>query len=166
MSILISIDPSINQAGVALFDLGKKHLIGAELVTPSKTMKDDFHLKVYSVYKKILRIVEEYEVDKCAMEIPEHWARAGFIARESGAIFKLSFMCGGLFCKLSDIMPVKLVVPKGWKGQMNKDVVRNRLARDYIGTKSWQYTKEDWEKLNHNILDGIGIGHWYVFGRV
>jgi len=164
---LLAIDPSINYCGIALFDIKTKKLIDAMLVRPDRiTQRDgEFYDKAFSIFTKVDTVRKKCGVTSVACELPDHWAVAGFMARESGSITKLSFMCGLFYGMRNDVDKFVFALPRGWKGQLSKDIMKNRIEGAYTG-KGKHYTKDEWEKLDHNVCDAIGIGHWRLFGRV
>ena len=156
MGYLIAIDPSINDMGCAIFK--NKKLISGELLKPRKLgeKSKDHILKsraLLSAIKERRRLLKSKKVD-IILEIPEYHGVAGYLARESGSIFKLTFLCG-MICSMKDVITY---TPSGWKGQLSKEVTQNRLAK--------YYPKKNIKELNHNIVDAIGIGHKHIFGRV
>ena len=154
----MGIDPSINDCGVSVFD-GKK-CVFYKLLHPTKDSKE-FQTKSLSLFADIIQLLDQFNVKHIILEIPEYWGTAGFIARESGSLFKMSFLCGMIYTvNLYGETTVSLITPRKWKGQMPKEVCRNRLKKHYIS-----YIP-DFMKLNHNIVDAIGLGHYYVHGRV
>lgn len=164
---LMTIDPSINYCGVAIFDMKTKELDDAILVRPSKISQRDgeFYDKAFSVYSKVAEIQKKCHVRQIACELPDHWAVAGFMARESGSITKLAFMCGLLYGMRNDVDKFIFSLPRAWKGQLSKDVMKNRIEKTYAG-KGKHYTTEEWKDIDHNVCDAIGIGHWRLYGRV
>lgn len=166
--ILMAIDPSINYCGAAIFDIKTKELLHAELIEPNKITKRDgeFYDKAHSVFRRADALREKWEVMYIACELPDHWSVAGHMARESGSITKLSFICGMFYQMRDQVERFVFALPREWKGQLSKDVMKNRIEKTYVGKKNWQYDKDEWVKLNHNICDAIGIGHWSLYGRV
>ena len=148
---VMAIDPSINFMGVAVFE-GKKPIFW-RLLRPESVLKDEIQ-KCVDLYNKVYDLSDEYKPDLIVLEQPDHWAVAGFEARESGSIQKLVFLCGMLFT----LGNVQLVLPRKWKGQLPKNVVRNRLMPLYPDIID--------EKLDHNIVDALGIAHWRIHGRI
>lgn len=150
----IGVDPSINFCGYAQFD-GKK-LVEYELLEPHKLgcKSDEFYDKSVTMYNYMLEKVTDIgEKDVTViLELPSYFGSAGFMARESGSIFKLTFLCGMIY----SIGCVKLYTPQEWKGQMPKKVVANRLVKFYPIIKG----------MNHNIVDAIGLAHKHLHGRV
>ena len=108
-----------------------------------------------------------YAVNHMILEVPEHWAVGGFEARETGSIAKLCFVCGLIYGMQYDMESFELVAPRGWKGQMPKAVVSNRLKKEYWTKYQIDLTGEFTEKkLDENVADAIGIGHFKLFGSV
>lgn len=165
---LLAIDPSINYCGAAIFDVKTKHLLHAELVVPDKVLKRDgeFYDKAHSVFEKVSMLREKWGCIAIACELPDHWSVAGHMARESGSITKLSFVCGMFYQMRNSVQRFVFALPREWKGQLSKDVMKNRIESTYVGKEEWQFDKEDWKNLNHNVCDAIGIGHWSLYGRV
>jgi len=160
----VAIDPSINNCGMAIFidDV----LVSHDLLHPSREVllleqpsSEHYRAKSRDICNQIRKI---YEVVKkrdpktvLVTEVPEHFGNSGYISRETGSVFKLTFVCGMIFGISEDCVAYQ---PSKWKGQLSKEVVRNRLIRDY--------PNRDIENLDHNIVDAIGIGHKYIKGSV
>lgn len=157
---LMSIDPSINNLGVAVWDVGSQTLLMYRLLHPLKDAKNNEYEKSYSMLMQLKQWKETYGVNKVICEVPEHWAVAGFEARETGSIAKLCFVCGLIYSLRCELDEMKVVKPREWKGQLPKKVVANRLRHDYL-----KYDI-DMIELNENVMDAIGIGHFYIFGSV
>lgn len=157
---LMSIDPSINNLGVAVWDLGTKMLLMHRLLHPLKDAKNNEYEKSYSMLMQLKEWKKSYSVNKVICEVPEHWAVSGFEARETGSIAKLCFVCGLIYSLRYEVEEMKVVTPRGWKGQLPKNVVANRLQDVYL-----KYDI-DMTKINQNVMDAIGIGHFYIYGSV
>lgn len=160
---IISIDPSINYCGWCVYVKTEKgwRISGKGLIKPDKNLGDDEYIKSKDVYKQAKNIITICEAKfgkvLLVLETPAHWAIGGFEARESGNMGKLHFLCGMLYT-LSDCF---LVYPSMWKGQFPKPVVRNRMIRVLQGTK----LAKELVKMNHNTMDAVCIGYWYLFKR-
>ena len=155
--VIIAIDPSINFMGCAVFR--NKKLIKGELLKPGKLgeKSGDFIAKSRVLYKKIKDMYRYYggsKKVKIVLEIPQYWGVAGYLARESGSIYKLTFLCG-MICSIDEVITY---TPNDWKGQLPKRPVKARLKEIY--------TKINFDKLNHNVMDAIGIGHKHIFGKL
>ena len=152
--VLLSIDPSVNSCGVCIFINGAP--THYELLTPKEARKqtypnelDKLQAKCRELVVKVKGLVDLYKVTSIICEHPEHWDESGFVARESGALQKLTFFIG-MVCFLDN---VALVTPRQWKGQMPKLVTRNRLVK--------KYPDKDFATIDHNVIDAIGIGEWF-----
>ena len=164
---LMSIDSSINNVGLAIWEMGDKRLLYYQLMHPKVGERGNEYAKSQSIYSQIRELVIEYKVTHMMMEVPEYWAVGGFEARETGSIGKLLFVCGMIY-SLKDqqvgdtvVEEFKLVSPRGWKAQLSKEVVANRLQKEYV-----EKYDIDMVSLNNNVMDGIAIGHFRLFGRV
>jgi len=166
-NILMSIDSSINNLGVAIWSMSNSELIYYALLHPKVGERGSEYIKSQSMLNQIRELVKEYKVTHMIMEVPEYWAVGGFEARETGSIGKLLFVCGMIY-SLKDqqvgdtvVEEFKLVSPKGWKGQLPKEVVANRLQKEYEDKYGI-----DMVKMNNNVMDAIAIGHFRLFGSV
>lgn len=149
---LLAIDPSINMLGAAIYDLVSKKLLYYRLVRPEDRKGNEFD-KSLSVYYQVRALRSEYKTMKTIMEIPVHWEKEGFAARESGSINKMHVVIGMIYT----FGDVETVPPHGWKYQLPKMVIRRRLMKTYPNDVDM--------KLDHNVVDAIGIGHWYLHQR-
>lgn len=161
MSVLLSIDPSINNLGMAIWEVEKKRLIHYKLLHPMREMRKNEFEKSISMMRQLREYVEKYYINIMIVEVPEYWAVGGFEARETGSMTKLMFVCG-MICSLVEmeiINVLSMVTPRDWKGQLPKNVVKNRLRESYL-------ENVDLLTLNDNVVDAIGIGHFYLYGGV
>lgn len=147
MRTIIAVDPSINTCGFAIFVGGKLHKY--ELIRPKAT-SEDFVEKGRSVFWQIRQKLTKVTNYIIVLEMPEYWKVAGYAARESGSFFKLAVVVG----MIATLPNVVVVTPSQWKGQMTKEVTKNRLQR--------KYTDIEFDNMDNNIVDAIGIGDWYL----
>lgn len=161
---LMSIDPSINNLGVAIWDIPTKTLMMWKLIHPKIGERENEYTKALSMSDQLRELAKTYIVNRVVLEVPEHWAVGGFEARETGSIAKLCFVCGLLYGMQYFMEEFELVTPRGWKGQLPKPVVANRLRKEYlkyeIDLSKWMGT------VNENVADAIEIGHYKLFGSV
>lgn len=156
----VAIDPSINNCGLAVYIEGE--LKAFELIKPERQFIDvsDYKLKARSIVSQIYKIYSllksQYTDTALVMEVPEHFGEGqrGQIARDTGSILKLAFVCGMIYSLTDNTVTYE---PSKWKGQMSKEVVRTRLVSDY--------PDKPIASLDHNIVDAIGIGQKYIQGR-
>jgi len=156
---LISIDPSINNVGIAVWGLPNT-LMAFKLVHPKVGQRSNEYDKSLSVLNQIKELIQEYKINKMILEVPEHWAVAGFEARETGSIAKLMLVVGLIYSLHDELDELKVVKPREWKGQLPKNVMENRLRGSYLKIGV------DLSELNPNVVDAIGIGHFYITGSV
>lgn len=165
----MSLDPSINNLGMAIWDIPTKKLLSWKLVHPKPDCRKDEYMKSVSMCDQLRAWAKEYGVREMLMEVPEHWAVGGFEARETGSIAKLCFVCGLIYGMQYNMDRFDLVSPRGWKGQLPKDVMANRLQDEYWTKYQIDMTGEHvgvQKRLNANVADAIGIGHFKLFGGV
>lgn len=171
----IAIDPSVNNCGYAVFK--KSSIIDYGLLSEKKG--GDYTEKARNMHKAIRELISEVSKDgypwgdvQLVTEIPQSFGSAGYLARESGAERKLTFVAGMIY----GIAPNTIAYePQQWKGQMSKCVVRARLSKKYPKLKLYfkevvtcTDCKRDHKKhdLDHNIVDAIAIGYKYINGSV
>lgn len=156
---LLSCDPSINNVGIAIWELPNV-LIEYKLLHPKVGQRSNEYDKSWSIFHQMKEYIQTYEVNRMILEIPSHWSVAGFEARETGSMAKLMLVVGMIYSLKDELEELKIVKPNEWKGQLSKEVMENRLRDDYntIGVEL--------EKLNPNVVDAIGLGHYYIVGSV
>jgi hypothetical protein len=163
---LLSCDPSINNCGIAIWDIDSKKLLLWKLVHPKPNCRNNEYAKALSISDQLREWARTYVVNHIILEVPEHWAVGGFEARETGSIAKLCFVCGLIYGMQYDMEEFILVAPRGWKGQLPKHVVANRLQADYILYGIDMTGEVTGTKMNENVMDAIAIGHFKLFGSV
>lgn len=157
---LMSIDPSINNLGMAIWDTPTKKLLLYKLVHPKVDCRNNEYVKSLSMLNQIKEWIGMYGVRRMILEVPEHWAVGGFEARESGSIAKLCFVCGMIYSLTNELEELQLVLPREWKSQLPKHVVANRLYEHYLPMGF------DMREINPNVMDAIAIGHFKLYGSV
>ena len=178
----IAIDPSINNCGYAVFR--NKDLVEYNILQPS-SRKIDYLSKAREIVRSIVDICENIsnydhpwlEDTQLVTEIPQHFGgnvQKGFLARESGDVYKLTFICGMIYNITENVIGY---TPREWKAQLPKCVVRARIARMKEFKNLPLYIKEKKHcteckqthhvnDMDHNILDAIGIGIKHIYGSV
>lgn len=174
----IAIDPSINNLGYAVFD--EKTLVEYDILHPS-SRKIDYLSKAREMVSDVINICEytseisfPWKDVQIVMEIPQHFGVGGYLARESGDVYKLTFVCGMLYNITDNVIGY---TPREWKAQLPKCVVRARIARmkEFKNLRLYKETKKKCvdckqvhyeHDMDHNILDAIGIGIKHLYGRV
>lgn len=176
MKYVIAIDPSINNVGCAVFKMvGKKSatLIDKDVLHPSKFVKNGTYLeKARDIVEQIREVIEklskkgiDYDGNndvQLVTEIPQHFGVSGYLARESGAILKLTFIAGMIYNITDNVVSYE---PNQWKGQLPKDVVARRLQKLYKDLDIYDM-KNNKFLMDHNIVDACAIGHFYIYGKL
>ena len=146
---IMSIDPGIHNCGYCFMTENQK-LISYGLIN---SKENKWYDNCKHVWFKLYENYTKQFPKTVYIEYPTHHAgMMAFAARESGALAKLTFLCGGIYSLLSEIATVELITPSQWKGQLKKEMVRKRLYNIYP-----EISKLD---LDHNIVDAIGIGYY------
>ena len=157
---LMSIDPSVNNLGMAIWDVNEKKLLLWKLLHPEVGQRRNEFDKSLSMLNQVKQWIQTYAVNRIIMETPEHWVVGGFQARETGSMTKLAFVCGMLCSLVNDLQEFKVVTPAEWKGQLPKEVVANRLKDHYLPLGV------NLTEIDANVADAIEIGHFYLYGDV
>jgi hypothetical protein len=86
-----------------------------------------------------------------------HLSARGVAAMMSGGIQKLYWQVGYLSGRCAGMgIGMRRVVPMRWKGTVKKTVTRKRLMRLYGCITAG---------MDHNVVDAIGIGHYFLNKR-
>ena len=160
--ISIAMDSGSNFLGFSIYDITSKKYIISGLLRPTTRdgkiipVGDSYpHIKkCRSLLKQIKELVKKYEVTTGIIEVPSHWAKAGFAARESGSMQKLNFVAG-MICSISMF---KTCYPEDWKGNMSKEICKARLEKFHPNI--------DTRNMSSDEIDSICINHWFLNMKV
>ena len=153
---LLTIDPSIHSAGVALFDVAqgtthrRSRLIDTQAI---KTTEGDWIERLDEVCDEVYGIIGQNRVDLVLIEQPMifHTGR-GAAAANSESIMKLCALVFSIRQMLIDEgVKVKLIPVRKWKGQTPKSITAKRV---------WKYW--GFESDNDDIVDAVGIGDYWI----
>ena len=151
---ILAIDPGTLNCGYCFMTEGMS-LVEYGLI---KTKEITWLKNCENVWFRLQELYFERWPKHIIIEYPElHAGMMALAARESGAIFKLSFLCGGMYSMFNETSSIEIVKPSTWKGQLPKEVVRKRLYKIYPEIKN--------KDLDHNIVDAIGIGYYTIKNR-
>ncbi len=166
--IILGIDPSINTCGAAIFKNGK--FIHCELIQPKKKKgqkintsqniigknKSDLNYidKSRLIFFRVCELVKKFKVQLIILEVPEFFGVAGYLSRETGSVFKLTFI-SGMIASLDNVICVN---PSAYRGQMPKHVIQNRMQKNMSDL--------DIFGIDHNVIDALSLCWWYTYGKI
>lgn len=155
---LITLDPGLGGTGWAFWD----HLESGLAVAPGQTgclhPSREEHQSIGNLVQRCYELQGQLESlciaiqpRSAGVEFPVLFAGSAMslASAGSGDLFKLTCLTGGLLAVLTryiEVHEIRLLPPAGWKGQMNKKIVGNRVKLAIGSTYP-----------NH-ILDAVGMG--------
>lgn len=148
----VTIDPSINNLGYAIFDTkGKVHTFG--LITSSK--KFSYPEKALAISQALYRVLTEFhhQISYVVVELPEQWiGNRGTKAVDSEAIQKLYYGTGSIIATLHHLCCQLWYVTPKWKGQVPKLLTVQRA-------KQWLIKQNiNINKITDHETDAILLG--------
>jgi Holliday junction resolvasome RuvABC endonuclease subunit len=163
-SCLISIDTSINNAGVSVFDLETYELVEYGLVPVKHKRGQPLEAKLENLFLAACEIFNKYSVDwdvkLAVIERAEKFtynrnARGGKSITQ--AAMNINHNAVGLFATYFAMrkIPFRFVTPEAWKGKMRKEGTIYSVNMEF-GLK---LTIDD-----NDTADAIGIGRWVAAG--
>lgn len=163
--VLVSIDPGLRHAGVAVFVDGL--LVGCELVRVRKAVADtddpvalNAHVAGY-----VTRFVRELARSTTPTTVVAEWPRVFGRGRSKGDPNDLLPLSGCSSACVARLQPEAshAVRPDEWKGTMPTDgVLEGRVLARLAEVESLPYRQACHRAgaLSHNITDAVGIGLW------
>jgi hypothetical protein len=151
---ILAMDPGTHRTGWCLMSQKTAVIRKADFMA---SVEKNWKKNCQNMWIKFDQLLIDTHPNTIVFEIPEYWGGViGQSARESGSVHKLFFLLGGYFrAALEGSRQIEWVTPSGWKGQMNKDMIRRRLKIRYPDQGDWL------ENLDHNAMDAIGIAYWF-----
>jgi Holliday junction resolvasome RuvABC endonuclease subunit len=156
MPRIISIDPGVSGTGYAVWDMlawDRKQLV------PPIEAKNLYHRyksinptdKVREILASLVDVCERHCITHVICETPEYFDTVGGnMVAKTGDLVTLAKFVGAIegvcFCKNYEI---EYVLPRTWKGQLTKEMVKNRVLKILPEISSTSHA-----------LDAIGIGLW------
>lgn len=168
---LLTEDPGIRGAGVALFDMSDKTLCRAAYVrSPCRTgnMATECRAVALAIKHWVGRGFEESDFALLGAE----WPRMLPPGKQKGDQNDLPGLSGvsSAFAAMYPNTPVRSYYPRDWKGTVEPDVmirrVHGRLTETELLSVEWEGKSRDpTGGMMHNVFDGIGIG-LHILGRL
>lgn len=149
MHRILAIDPSVNVTGYAIYvkqtlETWRLQTWGLYVLGHRERWQDRAHEMSRWFLKKYPRLAD------VVIEFPAFQAGAvGTYASRNGDTLKLAYVCG-LFGSYTPY----LATPQMWKGQVPKEVTIARFERLF------KLPLE--QKQDHNAVDAVMLGHWYI----
>lgn len=148
--ILVSFDPGLRDAGLAIWKDGK--LQRATLVrSPEKKERGPF------AWMQMAKAVAEQapSPDRCVIEIPQVYQQR-FWKGDPADLIELAGVNGAVVARL-DAHEHHGYRPREWKGQTPKDVHGKRIMKALSAEEASRIDPCP-ASLLHNVIDSIGIG--------
>lgn len=153
--IILGIDPSVNNVGLALYNTTTKEL-RTRTFHPSLKLKS--HLPSLSVeicrFISLVFLQKEKKIDRLVIEMPQ-WesSQRGKIAGVKGFTLDLAYIVGFCGGRLGlDPLDIYVPTPLMWKGQTPKHVTESRMRKRYNITTA----------LSDHEFDAIGLIDWLL----
>lgn len=158
MTALISIDPGTEETGIALYRGGTlvdvdvlrvKRSVGAR--EPRASVMGRLVVERAREWKEPFRFVLEY---------PQVYKHGPGAEVDPDDVLALVLVLGHVWGTFRGVNgnTMELVRPAGWKGQVPKKIMNNRIVGTL--TPSERQLVHDKVRSNHNALDAVGIGLW------
>lgn len=159
---LLSIDPSVRAAGIAIFDRNK--LVYTNVLRPSavvQTMQgvSDVMDLAQEAWEKTMGV--SFSPETLVVELPQIYQQAQ-LKGDPNDLIPLAIMAGRLWERFKP-KNMMLPLPKEWKGQRPKDVV-TAATLSKLCKREIEIFNDDLIRvpngLRHNAMDAIGLGLW------
>jgi Holliday junction resolvasome RuvABC endonuclease subunit len=147
MSRLLSIDPGVHHAGVALW-------VGGELVEARR-----FEDLTGAPRAILILIIQEFQYDEVAIEMPRTYGGRSSKG-DTDDLLELAYCVGELREGLSAAgrFPVTRYRPNEWKGQLTKEITQERCKRILHLDELGRIVLPKDRKKQTEVWDAIGIG--------
>lgn len=150
--LILAIDPSVNNVGIALYDTKTKQL-ESNCFKPKRN-QDTPIIQVTSQITDFLQ--KKKRPDVLIVEYPQWEASTrGLIAMQQGYTLDLAFICGfiaGAYPKLSP-SSILTPTPREWKGQTPKAGTECRVRRAFNLSSN---------KISEHEFDAMGLILWFL----
>lgn len=165
MEMLIGFDPGLREAGLAVFEGNKltratlvrspeKEKRGPEAwLAMAKAVADELHLDFLNTQSRRLTLVVEHQ----------QVYQQKFWKGDPDDLLQLAGVNGAV-CKSIWADRYIHTLPRQWKGTVKKEVWTKRIESK-LTPEEIQNLVPCPASLRHNLLDGVGLGLWYL-GRL
>ena len=150
--MLISLDPGVKVAGVAIFE-------DNELSRAFLVQGGNWYLTAQEVWRQIL---DGYPFGirglnpELAVEIPQIYNTRKIDVND---LITLSLMAGAFVGQIAErVVSIRTYLPSQWKGQVPKSVMTKRTKNKLSPEERARVELPSARGLQHNVWDSIGIG--------
>jgi hypothetical protein len=149
--MLISLDPGVRMAGVAVFE-------DDELSSAWLARGKDWQLTAFAAFSEIEQRYpkEVWSQAYLAIEIPQIYTPQ-YLKGDPNDLVAVTLMVGCFVGFMGPCVLVSRYYPRQWKGQVPKKIMNERIQ--------YELTEEEWgrvelpaESYRHNVWDAVGIG--------
>jgi Holliday junction resolvasome RuvABC endonuclease subunit len=145
----MAVDPGLNGTGWVVFKNTKDPMFLANGVINFRN-DEEWDVRVLSFVHVLATLAEDWNVSKVYCEYPAYFdSAAGQMVAKKGDLLKLTFLVGCIAGFLHPT-PVVLVPVHVWKGQLPKEIVKQRIVK-ILGSKKCK-------SLKSHDYDATGIG--------
>jgi len=152
---VLFVDPGVSGTGLATFDrIPSTHPQILQYKVLKAKASLDWTEKCDSIWNNFETYLMERPLRLIVMEFPALWSGSGlsYASAETGDLFKLTYIIGG-FGRIAQhgYVPIALVSPQEWKGNLPKTVIEQRVLKHYPDTFPEN-------KVPNHACDSIGMG--------
>lgn len=154
--LLLAIDPSVNNVGLAVYDTTTNKL-KTRLLHPSRDFKGAaesqsmLHLSISVLRTILIEFLQGRKIDKLVIEYP-NWqgSTKGLIAMQKGYTLDLAFL-GGVLASGFNLACANVYTPTplGWKGNAPKSATEHRVQKEF-----------GMLQISEHEYDAIGMIQW------
>lgn len=145
---ILSIDPSVNNVGVAMLQLDEFKQIVKVRETTIQPVGNTLIAKAENLYKKIDKWLPDM-VNFVVIEYPQFMmGQRGLISAQKGYTLDLAFICGYLASMLDS--KAFLYTPMQWKGTKSKQATQAQYKRVL-----------DYDYINEHSCDAAMLGYFF-----
>ena len=157
MRSTMAIDPGLGGTGYAVFNPNGA-LTGVGTIRVGRHDPLTYRIRSVSILLRMHLPVSHVPL-RVVIECPEFMGGTakGSAASRGGALVKLAHVTGAIVGGFSMACEVDLVTPGEWKGQLPKEVMRERLERTMP-----RRDKARMQKESEHAWDAYGLGRWFL----
>lgn len=151
---LFTLDPGVKAAGVAVFDLHAKTLVGAGLARGETVFKTAQRaIDMAQAISEMVNLAPCFP-SEVIVEKPQVYVRG---KGDPNDLIEVA-LSGGAFAGWFYMATQTAIQPREWKGQVNPDAMIERIKSRLSPEETARVEIPRAKSLAHNIFDAVGIG--------